>query len=56
MDVYGTQIKECIIRYCIMFQKQIASVRKPNAIRNKFPDVWSIVMSHQMYDFIFAIY
>lgn len=40
MDVYGAQIKECII----MFQEQIALIRERNAIWNKFPDVWSTVV------------
>lgn len=44
MDVYGAQIKECIIRYYIMFQEQIALIRERNAIWNKFPDVWSTVV------------
>lgn len=43
MDVCGAQIKECIIRYCIMFQEQIALIRECNAIWNAFPDVWSTV-------------
>lgn len=56
MDVYRIQIKEGIIRYCIMFQEQIDLIRKHNAIRNKFPDVWSIAMSHQTYDRTFVSY
>lgn len=32
IDVYGAPIKECVIRYCIMFQEQIALIRECNAI------------------------